>query len=84
MSTRLKNTTEPVQGSGLFISVTLCSFVCSVEQVLASGVHASLSVLSGKAPKLINFLCQMGQRKDIPVLGQDGVVRETGIVPGPV
>lgn len=75
MSTRLKNTTELVQGSGLFISVTLCSFVCSVEQVLASGVHASLSVLSGKAPKLINFLCQMGQRKDIPVLGQDGVVR---------
>lgn len=75
MTAGLKNTTALVQGSASFISMTLCSFVCSVEQVLASGVHASLSVLNGKAPKLINFLCQMGQRKDIPILGQDGVVR---------
>lgn len=35
----------------------------------------ALSVISGKAPKPINFLCQIGQRKDIPILGQDGVVR---------
>lgn len=30
------------QGGGSFISMTLCSFVCSVDQVLASGIEASL------------------------------------------
>lgn len=54
-----------------------------MEQVLASSVHVALPVLSGRAPKLINFLCHMGQRKDIAVLARDGAVRETGIVPRP-
>lgn len=53
------------QGGGSFISMTLCSFVCSMDQVLASGIEASLC-LKWKSSKADKFPLSNGSEKGHP------------------
>lgn len=56
-----------------------CAPLCGLWSRSWQAALKQVSAKSGKAPKLINFLCQMGQREDITALGQAGDIRYTRV-----